>query len=114
VFPNFKAVEQDYYRRTGIFPIMHVVAIRKDVHREQPWVAKSIYQAFGRAKALAVDGFYDTDALRVRCRAARPRRGDLARARQGFLALWACAHRPTFEAIGVRARAVALAARGER
>ena len=65
LFPNFKEVEQDYYRRTGIFPIMHTVAIREDVHREHPWVAASLYKAFCEARDLAIDGLYDTDALRL-------------------------------------------------
>ena len=63
LFPNFKEVEQDYYRRTGIFPIMHTVVIREDVHREHPWVAASLYEAFSQAKDLAVGGLYATDAL---------------------------------------------------
>jgi 4,5-dihydroxyphthalate decarboxylase len=65
LFPNFKQVEQDYYRRTGIFPIMHTVVIREDVNREHPWVAQSVYKAFCEAKDLAVEGLYDTDALRL-------------------------------------------------
>jgi 4,5-dihydroxyphthalate decarboxylase len=65
LFPNFKEVEIDYYRRTKILPIMHVVVVRADVQREHPWVAKSIYKAFCEAKHIAVDGLYDTDALRV-------------------------------------------------
>jgi 4,5-dihydroxyphthalate decarboxylase len=65
LFPNFKVVEQDYYRRTGIFPIMHTVVVREDVHREHPWVAASIYKAFCEARDLAVAGLWDTDALRV-------------------------------------------------
>jgi len=65
LWPNFKEVEQDYYRRTGIFPIMHTVALREDVHREHPWAAASLYRAFCAARDLAVDGLYDTDALRV-------------------------------------------------
>jgi 4,5-dihydroxyphthalate decarboxylase len=65
LFPNFKEVERDYYARTKILPIMHTVVVRDDVYREHPWVAQSIYQAFCAAKAIAVDGLYDTDALRV-------------------------------------------------
>jgi 4,5-dihydroxyphthalate decarboxylase len=65
LFPNYKAVEEDYYARTKILPIMHTVVVRADVHRDHPWVAKSIYDAFCAAKAIAVDGLYDTDALRV-------------------------------------------------
>jgi 4,5-dihydroxyphthalate decarboxylase len=65
LFPNYKEIETDYYRRTKILPIMHTVVVRADVHREHPWVANSIYRAFCEAKAIAVDGLYDTDALRL-------------------------------------------------
>jgi 4,5-dihydroxyphthalate decarboxylase len=65
LFPNYYEVEQDYYLRTGIFPIMHTVVLRDDVYREHPWAARSIYRAFCEARDLAVDGLYDTDALRL-------------------------------------------------
>ena len=65
LWPNFKEVEQDYYRRTGIFPIMHTVVLREDVHQAYPEAAASLYRAFCAARDLAVDGLYDTDALRV-------------------------------------------------
>ncbi|MEA3028183.1 MAG: 4,5-dihydroxyphthalate decarboxylase [Alphaproteobacteria bacterium] len=65
MFPNFKEVEQAYYRRTKIFPIMHTVVIREDVHREHPWVAASLYDAFRQARDIAIEGLYDTDALRL-------------------------------------------------
>jgi 4,5-dihydroxyphthalate decarboxylase len=65
LFPNYYEVEQDYYRRTGIFPIMHTVVVRDDIHREHPWVARSMYRAFCEARDIAVDGLYDTDALRL-------------------------------------------------
>ena len=63
LFPNYREVERDYYQRTGIFPIMHTVVIREDVHREHPWVAASLYKAFSEAKDLAINGLYDSDAL---------------------------------------------------
>ena len=65
LFANFKQVEQDYYRRTHIFPIMHTVVLREDICREHPWAARSIYQAFRAAKELAVEGLYDSDALQL-------------------------------------------------
>jgi 4,5-dihydroxyphthalate decarboxylase len=65
LFPNFKQVEQDYYRKTRIFPIMHTIVLRDDVYREHPWAAQSLYRAFSDAKDLAVNGLYDTDALHL-------------------------------------------------
>jgi 4,5-dihydroxyphthalate decarboxylase len=65
LFPNYYEVEQDYYRRSGIFPIMHTVVLRDDIYREHPWAARSIYKAFCKARELAVEGLYDTDALRL-------------------------------------------------
>jgi 4,5-dihydroxyphthalate decarboxylase len=65
LFPNYYEVEQSYYRRTRIFPIMHTVVLREDVYREHPWVIRSIYKAFCEARDLAIDGLYDTDALRL-------------------------------------------------
>jgi 4,5-dihydroxyphthalate decarboxylase len=65
LFPSFKAVELDYYRRTQVFPIMHTVVLREDVHKAHPWAARSIYQAFRAAKDLAIEGLYDTDALQL-------------------------------------------------
>lgn len=65
LFANPKDVAQDYYRRTRIFPIMHTVVIREDVHRANPWVAPSLYRAFCQARDVAVRGLYDTDALHL-------------------------------------------------
>jgi 4,5-dihydroxyphthalate decarboxylase len=65
LFPNFKEVEQDYYRRTRVFPIMHTVVLRKDVFEQHPWAARSIYQAFRAAKDMAIECLYDTDALQL-------------------------------------------------
>jgi 4,5-dihydroxyphthalate decarboxylase len=65
LFPDFKRTEIDYYRRTGIFPIMHVVTIRREVHEKNPWIAQSLYRAFSQARDIAVHGLHDTDALHL-------------------------------------------------
>lgn len=54
LFPDYKDVEIDYYKRTKIFPIMHVLVIRKEICDKNPWVARSIYKAFNEAKDLAI------------------------------------------------------------
>ena len=54
LFPNYKEVEIDYYKRTKIFPIMHILVIRKDVYERHPWVARSLYKAFCEAKDRAL------------------------------------------------------------
>jgi 4,5-dihydroxyphthalate decarboxylase len=53
LFPDFRARECDYFRRTRIFPIMHLIAIRKDLYERHPFVATSLYKAFCAAKDWA-------------------------------------------------------------
>jgi 4,5-dihydroxyphthalate decarboxylase len=52
LFPDYRAAEEEYYRRTGIFPIMHVVGIRKTLLEKHPWLAVNTYLAFLEAKRL--------------------------------------------------------------
>lgn len=65
LFPDYKQVEVDYYRRTRIFPIMHTFVIREEIYREHPWVAQSLFKAFSQAKRLAIQDMYQTEALRL-------------------------------------------------
>jgi 4,5-dihydroxyphthalate decarboxylase len=53
LFPDYRAREQDYYQRTKIFPIMHLIVIRNNVYEKNPFVATSLYNAFCAAKDYA-------------------------------------------------------------
>jgi 4,5-dihydroxyphthalate decarboxylase len=50
IFPDSRATEQAYFSKTGIFPIMHAVAIRKDFLEEHPWVAEAVFNAYSQSK----------------------------------------------------------------
>ncbi|HEX9464010.1 MAG TPA: ABC transporter substrate-binding protein, partial [Alphaproteobacteria bacterium] len=64
LFPNFREVERDYYTRTRIFPIMHLVVIKQEVHEKHPAVAASLYRAFCAAKDMALEKMRFTGTLR--------------------------------------------------
>jgi 4,5-dihydroxyphthalate decarboxylase len=53
LFTDFKAAEQDYFARTGIFPIMHTVVIKREVYERNPWVARALYKAFDASLQIA-------------------------------------------------------------
>ena len=53
LFPNYKELEIEYYKRTGIFPIMHTTAIKQEVVERHPWVPSNLFQAFEKAKEIA-------------------------------------------------------------
>jgi 4,5-dihydroxyphthalate decarboxylase len=54
LFGDYIEAEQDYFRRTRIFPIMHLVGIRKSLVEQNPWLPVSVYKAFVKSKELAV------------------------------------------------------------
>jgi 4,5-dihydroxyphthalate decarboxylase len=64
LFPDFVPVEQAYWRDTGIFPIMHVIAIRREVYEANRWIAMNLFQAFREAQALCYEGLKETAALK--------------------------------------------------
>jgi len=65
LFPDFEHVEREYVARTGIFPIMHVVALRSAVIAEHPWAAMELYKAFEEAKRRSVARLADVTASRI-------------------------------------------------
>ena len=54
LFPDYKAEEMAFFKRTGIFPIMHVLGIKKEIVERYPWVPINLYHAFNEAKAMAM------------------------------------------------------------
>ena len=52
LFPAYRAVEEAYYRKTGLFPIMHIVGVRRSLVEQHPWLAVNVYVAFLKAKQL--------------------------------------------------------------
>ena len=65
LFENYVDVERQYFRDTGIFPIMHTVAIRREVYEANRWVAQSLYKAFSEAKRRAYADLQETAALKT-------------------------------------------------
>jgi len=55
LFPDFRAEEKAYFARTGIHPIMHLVAIRRKDYEANPWIAQPLYDAFQKSKAIALE-----------------------------------------------------------
>jgi 4,5-dihydroxyphthalate decarboxylase len=65
LFENYKDVEQAYFRKTKIFPIMHTVAMREELLKEQPWIAVSLFKAFQQAKEIAYERLVDSNAYKI-------------------------------------------------
>jgi len=65
LFENYEEVEAAYFKKTGIFPIMHSVALRQDVWEKNPWVAISLFKAFQRAKEDAYARLNDVSPYKI-------------------------------------------------
>ena len=65
LFPDFKAVEQEYFQRTRLFPIMHLIGIRKSLVEQYPWLPVSVYNAFLASKNVAVKELNELTQLMV-------------------------------------------------
>ncbi len=65
LFSPLKTVEQNYYRETGLFPIMHVVAVRADTAKEMPWLPAEVFRMYSEAKQAAYANLAATTVLRT-------------------------------------------------
>jgi 4,5-dihydroxyphthalate decarboxylase len=65
LFPDFRAAEKAYFKKTGVFPMMHVVGVRKSLLDGHPWLGTSVYKAFVQAKDLAYPELTQMAALKI-------------------------------------------------
>lgn len=65
LFPNYREVELDFYRKTKTFPIMHTIAIRREVYEANRWIAQSLFKAFQEAQRRTYDDLTQTAALKA-------------------------------------------------
>jgi len=65
LFPDPVAAAKDYFKRTGIFPIMHMVGVRRELADQHPWLPGAVFKAFEQAKAAALAQLSDTSATKV-------------------------------------------------
>jgi 4,5-dihydroxyphthalate decarboxylase len=63
LWPDYPRVEADFYRRTGLFPIMHAIVLRRDVHEARPALAAALFDAFCAAKRIALERLRFTGTL---------------------------------------------------
>ncbi|HZD39430.1 MAG TPA: 4,5-dihydroxyphthalate decarboxylase, partial [Terriglobales bacterium] len=65
LFPDYREAEMTYFKKTGLFPIMHVIVIKGALYQKERWVAQALYKAFCAAKDECMKDLYDTNVLRV-------------------------------------------------
>jgi 4,5-dihydroxyphthalate decarboxylase len=59
LFPNFLEMEQEYFTRTKVWPIMHIIAMRRSIVDEHPWIARNLYNAFLESKRRSIERILD-------------------------------------------------------
>lgn len=65
LFPQYGEVERAYYQQSKIFPIMHVIAIKRSVYEAHPWIAMSLYKAFLASQKLVYQDMKETVVLKT-------------------------------------------------
>jgi 4,5-dihydroxyphthalate decarboxylase len=64
LFPDYQPMEEEYYKKTGVFPIMHVVAMRRDLYDRAPWLAISLFKGLDEAKRRSIARAHEMTASR--------------------------------------------------
>jgi 4,5-dihydroxyphthalate decarboxylase len=59
LFPDFHQREEEHFARSGVFPIMHVIAMRRDILDTHPWAARNLFNAFNESKRRSVERLLD-------------------------------------------------------
>lgn len=65
LFPDYRRVEEAYYERTGLFPIMHVLVLRRDVYEGNEWIASELARAFAEAKERGLGTLASTSRRKI-------------------------------------------------
>src|SRR5262249_31445787 len=55
LFPDYLAMEEQYYAKTKVWPIMHIIALQKRVLSAHPWIARNLYNAFEESKRRSLE-----------------------------------------------------------
>lgn len=65
LFPDYRTVEKEYYKKTGMFPIMHLIGLKREIAASHPWLPASLYKAFCQAKTYAMRDVREVNALMI-------------------------------------------------
>ena len=65
LYPNYRAEEERFFRKTGIFPIMHLMTMRRTVFEQHPWIAMNLFKMFDEAKHRCFNRLRDFTCARI-------------------------------------------------
>lgn len=65
LFPDYRPAEEAYFAATGIYPIMHTVAVKRESYRQFPWIARNMFNAFEEAKHRSIERIKDLGVSQV-------------------------------------------------
>src|SRR4030081_4094976 len=65
LYPSYRAEEERFFKKTGIFPIMHLITIRRAAFEQHPWIAMNLYKMFDEAKRRCLERLADFTCARI-------------------------------------------------